>query len=36
MVKWSLPAKIDLKHIHAYIYQYSQYYTEKVKEKILE
>ena len=36
MVKWSLPAKIDLKYIHDFISQDSRFYAKKVTEEILE
>lgn len=36
MVKWSIPAKIELKHIHDYIAQDSTYYAKKVAEQILD
>jgi toxin ParE1/3/4 len=36
MVKWSLPAKTDLKQIHDYIAMDSRYYAKKVAQTIVE
>jgi plasmid stabilization system protein ParE len=36
MVKWSLPAKSDLKQIHDYIATDSRYYAKKVAQTIVE
>lgn len=36
MVKWPLPAKIDLKYIHDFISQNSRFYARKVTEEIIE
>jgi len=36
MVKWSEPAKIDLRHIHDYIAINSKFYAEKVAREIVE
>jgi toxin ParE1/3/4 len=36
MVKWSLPAKKDLKQIHDYIAIDSRYYAKKVAQTIVE
>ena len=36
MVKWSLPAKRDLKQIHDYIAMESRYYAKKVAQTIVE
>ena len=36
MVKWSLPAKMDLKQIHDYIAMDSRYYAKKVAQTIIE
>ncbi len=35
MVKWSEPAKIDLRHIHDYIAKNSKFYAEKVAREIV-
>jgi len=35
MVKWSRPARMDLKQIHDYIAKDSRYYAKKVKGDIL-
>jgi len=35
MVKWSAPAKIDLKQIHDYIAKDSKYYAKKVSQNII-
>ena len=36
MVKWSIPAKMDLKQIHDYIAMDSRYYAKKVAQTIVE
>ena len=36
MVKWSRPAKLDLKQIHGYIAKDSRYYAKKVANNIVE
>lgn len=36
MVKWSLPAKTDLKQIHDYIAKDSRHYAKKVAQTIVE
>lgn len=36
MVKWSKPAKIDLKQIHDYIARDSKFYAQKVSLEIVE
>ncbi|KAF0145485.1 MAG: plasmid stabilization system [Nitrospirae bacterium] len=36
MVKWSNPAKFDLKHIHNYIARDSKFYAQKVSAEIVE
>jgi len=36
MVKWSLPARTDLKRIHDYIAMDSRYYAKKVAQTIVE
>jgi toxin ParE1/3/4 len=36
MVKWSVPAKMDLKQIHDYIAKDSRYYAKKVSQTIIE
>lgn len=36
MVKWSIPAKLDLKSIHDYIARDSKYYAKKVSQDIIE
>jgi plasmid stabilization system protein ParE len=36
MVKWSIPAKLDLKHIYDYIAQDSKFYARKVADEILD
>lgn len=36
MVKWSIPARTDLKQIHYFISQDSKYYAKKITEEILE
>jgi toxin ParE1/3/4 len=36
MVKWSRPARIDLKQIHDYIAKDSRYYAKKVVQTIIE
>ena len=36
MVKWSNPAKLDLKQIHDYIARDSKYYAQKVSLEIVE
>lgn len=36
MVKWSLPAKIDLRQIHDYIARDSKFYAKKVSLEIIE
>ena len=36
MVKWSKPAKLDLKQIHGYISRDSRFYEEKVSLEIVE
>ena len=36
MVKWSKPAKLDLKQIHGYISRDSRFYAEKVSLEIVE
>ena len=36
MVRWSLPAKADLKQIHDYIAMDSRYYAKKVAQTIVE
>lgn len=36
MVKWSEPAKLDLKQIHGYISRDSRFYAEKVSLEIVE
>lgn len=36
MVKWSKPAKLDLKQIHDYIARDSKYYAQKVSLEIVE
>lgn len=35
MVKWSLPAQLQLKHIHDFIALESSYYAKKVTEDII-
>jgi plasmid stabilization system protein ParE len=35
MVKWSAPAKRDLKQIHDYIAKDSKYYAKKVSQNIV-
>jgi plasmid stabilization system protein ParE len=35
MVKWSVPAKNDLKQIHDYIAQDSKYYAQNVVQEIV-
>ena len=35
MVKWSEPAKIDLRHIHDYIAKNSKFYAQKVAREIV-
>lgn len=35
MVKWSNPAKLDLKQIHDYIAKDSKFYAKKVSEEIV-
>ena len=35
MVKWTTPAKLDLKDIHDYIAKGSKYYAQKVSEDIV-
>ena len=35
MVKWSAPAKRDLKQIHDYIAKDSKYYAKKVAQNIV-
>ncbi len=35
MVKWTAPAKLDLKDIHDYIAKDSKYYAQKVSEDIV-
>lgn len=36
MVKWSKPAKLDLKQIHDYIARDSKFYAQKVSAEIVE
>ncbi|MEK7274109.1 MAG: type II toxin-antitoxin system RelE/ParE family toxin [Candidatus Desantisbacteria bacterium] len=36
MVKWTIPAKEDLKQIHDYIARDSKFYAKKVSEEIVE
>lgn len=36
MVKWSTPAKLDLKQIHDYIARDSKFYAQKVSSEIVE
>ncbi len=36
MVKWSRPARMDLKQIHDYIAKDSRYYAKKVVQTIVE
>lgn len=36
MVKWTTPAKLDLKDIHDYIARDSKYYAQKVAQEIIE
>ncbi len=36
MVKWSIPAKLDLKRIYDYIAQDSTFYARKVADEILD
>jgi plasmid stabilization system protein ParE len=36
VVKWSKPAKLDLKQIHGYISRDSRFYAEKVSVEIVE
>lgn len=36
MVKWSKPAKLDLKQIHNYIARDSKFYAQKVSTEIVE
>ena len=36
MIKWSKPAKLDLKQIHSYISRDSRFYAEKVSLEIVE
>ena len=36
MVRWSEPAKLDLKQIHGYISRDSRFYAEKVSLEIVE
>jgi len=36
MVKWSRPARMDLKQIHDYIAKDSKYYAKKVVQTIIE
>lgn len=36
MVKWSKPAKIDLKQLHDYIARDSKFYAQKVSQEIVE
>lgn len=36
MVKWSKPAKLDLKQIHDYIARDSNFYAQKVSSEIVE
>lgn len=36
MVKWSTPAKFDLKQIHDYIARDSKFYAQKVSREIVE
>ncbi len=36
MVKWSEPAKADLRNIHDYIARDSRYYARKVIDEIIE
>jgi len=36
MVKWSRPARMDLKQIHDYIAEDSRYYAKKVVQTIVE
>lgn len=36
MVKWTIPAKIDLKDIHNYIARDSKYYAQKVSHDIVD
>lgn len=36
MVKWSKPAKLDLKQLHDYIARYSKFYAQKVSIEIVE
>ncbi len=36
MVKWSKPAKLDLKQIHDYIARDSKFYAQKVSSEIVE
>ena len=36
MVKWTTPAKLDLKDIHNYIARDSKYYAEKVSQGIID
>ncbi len=36
MVKWTIPAKLDLKDIHDYIARDSKYYAQKVSQDIVD
>lgn len=36
MVKWTIPAKLDLKDIHDYIARDSKYYAQKVAQDIVD
>jgi toxin ParE1/3/4 len=36
VVKWTIPAKLDLKSIHDYIARDSKYYAKKVSQDIIE
>lgn len=36
MVKWSKPAKLDLKQIHNYIARDSRFYADKVSQELIE
>ena len=36
MVKWSKPAKLDLKQIHDYIAKDSKFYAQKVSQEIVD
>jgi len=36
VVKWTIPAKLDLKSLHDYIARDSKYYAKKVSQEIIE